>query len=102
MPGSPPVWTPGVGSQVSHNTRIFKEHREDKIRGWRKAAVFGQLAQQIAENSVGVEDLRWARLRFSRNGAISLACKVMIEDAHGHSIPMLAVTRVAVPAHRYK
>ncbi|KAK7433513.1 hypothetical protein Landi51_13886 [Colletotrichum acutatum] len=91
-----------VNGHLLATQKVFKEHREDKIRAWRTAPVFGQLAHQIAEDSISVEDLRWARFWFSRKGAISLACKIRIEDAHGHLIPMLAVTQVAVPAHRYK
>lgn len=62
-----------VNGQLLATQKVFEEYQEDKIRAWRTAAVFGHLAHQIAEDSVSVEDLRWARFWSSRKGVISLA-----------------------------
>ncbi|KAK1452813.1 mitochondrial ATP-binding cassette sub-family B member 6 [Colletotrichum tamarilloi] len=86
------------GTARSHRTNgqilaiqnFHKERREDKIRGWRTAAVFGQLAHQISENDKSVERLHRSVSQFHREALTSWAYRTMTEDA-GHVISVLVV-----------
>ncbi|KAI3531312.1 hypothetical protein CABS02_14195 [Colletotrichum abscissum] len=79
-----------ANGQVLATRKFHKEHREDKIRGWRTAAVFGQLAHQIAENDKNVERLHRPVSQFHREALTSWAYRTMTEDA-GHVISVLVV-----------
>ncbi|KAF4772702.1 ABC transporter [Colletotrichum scovillei] len=79
-----------TNGQILATRKFHKEHRDDKIRGWRTAAVFGQLAHQIAENDKNVERLHRSVSQFHREALTSWAYRTMTEDA-GHVISVLVV-----------
>ncbi|KAK1710585.1 P-loop containing nucleoside triphosphate hydrolase protein [Colletotrichum acutatum] len=79
-----------ANGQLLATQKFHKEHREDKIRGWRTAAVFGQLAHQIAENDKSVERLHRSVSQFQREALTCWAYRIMAEDA-GHVISVLVV-----------